>query len=67
MQTDGISIHKKYTHNGRKIHEKGENTHNLRRVLSSIEDILDFYSGIRRKRRKLRSEPIILQGFLIIH
>ena len=48
MQTDGISADKKYTNNGREIHEKSWNTRNLRRALSSIEDIPNLYSGTRR-------------------
>ncbi len=45
MQTDGISADKKYTNNGREIHEKSWNTRNLHRALSSIEDIPTFIAG----------------------
>ncbi len=44
MQTDAINADKKYTNYGRGIHEKSWNTRNLRRTLSSIEDIHNFYS-----------------------
>ncbi len=44
MQTDAISADKKYTNYGRGIPEKSWNTCNLRRALSSIEDILNLYS-----------------------
>ncbi len=47
MQTDAISADKKYTNYGRRIHEKSWNTRNLRRALSSIEDIPNLYSWQR--------------------
>ncbi len=44
MQTDTISANKKYTNYSRGIHRKSWNTRNLRKALSSIEDIPNIYS-----------------------
>ncbi len=44
MHTDTISADKKYTNYGHGIHEKSWNICNLRKALSSIEDIPNLYS-----------------------
>ena len=51
MQTDVISADIKYTNYGGEIHEKSWNTSNLRKALSSIEDIHNLYSWQRGTRR----------------
>ncbi len=55
MQTDAISTDKKYTNYGHGIHEKSWNTRNLRRALSSIEDIPNLYSWQRGHVTKIGS------------
>ncbi len=55
MQTDAISTDKKYPNYGRGIHEKSWNIRNLRRALSSIEDIPNVYSWQRGHGAKIGS------------